>query len=99
MKRPENVKKLQTFMGFIQYLSKFIPNLSDISAPLRKLLEKDTFWHWDFEQLSAFALLKEKVTNAPVLRFYNPKMDLTLSVDASSKGCYKKISLLLLREL
>ena len=48
MKHPENVKELQTFIGFIQYLSKFIPNLSEISAPLRKLLEKDTLWHWDF---------------------------------------------------
>ncbi|KAL7881430.1 hypothetical protein AOLI_G00082780 [Acnodon oligacanthus] len=29
------------FMGMIPYLSKFIPNLSEISAPLRKLLEHD----------------------------------------------------------
>ena len=31
-------------------------------------------------------LLKEKVSNAPVLRYYDPKKDLVMSVDASSKG-------------
>jgi len=37
---PTNTKELMTFMGFIQYLGKFIPNLPEISAPIRNLLEK-----------------------------------------------------------
>lgn len=38
---PENKQELQRFLGVVQYLAKFIPNLSDISAPLRKLPEKN----------------------------------------------------------
>ena len=86
MKRPENVKELQSFMGFIQYLGKFIQNMSQISAPLRVLLEKATSWHWNSEQEFAFNELKRQVTNAPVLRYYDSKQPLTLSVDSSSKG-------------
>ena len=86
MPPPTNVKELRTLLGFVQYLAKFIANLSEITAPLRQLLEKDIQWHWDSEQQSAFELLKEKVSNAPVLRYYDPKKDLVMSVDASSKG-------------
>lgn len=33
---PQNKQELLRFMGTIQYLAKFIPNLSDISAPFKK---------------------------------------------------------------
>lgn len=33
---PEDQAALQRSTGLLQYLSKFIPNLSDLSAPLRK---------------------------------------------------------------
>ncbi|VDH93047.1 Hypothetical predicted protein [Mytilus galloprovincialis] len=86
MSKPECVKDLQTFMGFIQYLGKFMPNMSTVSAPLRTLLEKNTAWHWDEKQETSFQKLKEMATNAPLLQYYNPNKPLTLSVDASSKG-------------
>ena len=72
--------------GFIQYLGKFMPNMSTVSAPLRTLLEKNTAWHWDEKQETSFQKLKEMATNAPLLQNYNPNKPLTLSVDASSKG-------------
>ena len=73
-------------MGMIQYLAKFIPNLSEVSAPLRKLLENDTAWHWEEEQKQSYEQLKKLVTNAPTLKFYDVKAPVTLSVDASSEG-------------
>ena len=39
MPPPTNVKEIQTLLGFVQYLGKFIANLSEIIAPLRQLLE------------------------------------------------------------
>ena len=42
MRSPTNKEELQRFLGMATYLSKFIPNYSDISAPLRVLLEKNT---------------------------------------------------------
>ena len=57
LKIPENKEELQRFLGMTTYLSKFIPNYSQTSAPLRTLLEKDCEWHWE-EQNVAFSALK-----------------------------------------
>ena len=44
---PENKNELQRFLGMINYLGKFVPNLSANTENLRKLLEKDTEWYFD----------------------------------------------------
>ena len=44
MNQPQTVRRLMTFLGFIQYLGKFMPNMADISAPLRKLTQRDVEW-------------------------------------------------------
>ena len=86
MPKPTNVTELQSFLQFIQYLAIFITNLSEVTAPLRQLLEKDISWHWNEAHEAAFNKLKDLVANAPVLRYFDVKQPLTLSVDASSKG-------------
>ena len=45
MEEPKDISELQTLMGLVQYLGKFIPNLSEVTAPLRKLQEKAVLWH------------------------------------------------------
>jgi hypothetical protein len=54
MTKPSNTKELKTFLGFIQYLAKFLPNMAEVSAPLRKLVEKNTAWHWKSNKKIAF---------------------------------------------
>ena len=66
---PTNKTELQRFLGMVNYLGKFLPNLSDVSAPVRKLLEKDVEWCFDAPQIKAVQELKEVVTNKPVLKF------------------------------
>lgn len=38
MQVPDDAKSLRRFLGMVTYLSKFIPQLSEAAAPLRKLL-------------------------------------------------------------
>ena len=86
MKAPTNKKELQTFLGFVQYLAKFLPNMSDVSAPLRQLLHKEVEWHWENEQEKSFQTLKKMCTNAPVLAYFDETKPIVLTVDSSSKG-------------
>ena len=41
MKQPENNKELQSFLGLCQYLTKFTPELANLSEPLRFLTRKN----------------------------------------------------------
>ena len=46
MPSPKNVKELRKFLGMINYLAKFIKNLSDEAMILRELDHKEVEWEW-----------------------------------------------------
>ena len=66
MPEPEDKAGLMRFLGMLQYLAKFVPNLSEESAPLRTLLDSKVAWHWETEQQKSFEKLKQLVSSAPV---------------------------------
>ncbi|KAK9695540.1 hypothetical protein QE152_g32505 [Popillia japonica] len=41
---PTNKKELQCFLGMVNYLNKFLPNLSTVSEPLRLLTYEKSLW-------------------------------------------------------
>ena len=86
MPEPTSKKDVQRFMGMIQYLSKFITNLSEKSRPLRDLLKKDTPWQWNHEQRTAFRELKKACCEPPVHKYYDVDKRVTISADSSQSG-------------
>ena len=86
MPKPTDVPGIQRLIGFVNYLSKFLPRLSEVCEPLRKLMAKEVEWHWTEHQEQAFEKIRQLVTEAPVLRYYEPKEELTLQSDASQTG-------------
>lgn len=86
MPRPQNKKDVQRFNGMVTYMGKFIPNLSEKMAPLRQLTEKNVEWEWNHEHENAWAELKTLLTQAPVLKFYDPARPIKISSDASQSG-------------
>ena len=82
MPAPTDRTGIQRLLGMIQYLSKFLPHLSDMTKPLRDLTPKDVEWRWGNGQDSALRHIKEAVTRTPVLRYYNLEDEVTLQCDA-----------------
>ena len=46
MPKPANLKELQTFLGKVQYLSKFSPRIAEIAEPLWDLMKKHAPYAW-----------------------------------------------------
>lgn len=65
------------------YLSKFIPQYSDMTGPLRQLIHHDVEWHWHDVHEAAFNKLKGALTNPPVLQFFGSSRPVVISADAS----------------
>jgi len=86
MPEPGNVKELQTFLGMSNYLSRFTPRLSSLSTPLRDLCNKDSEFQWGPEHHKAFTDVKEEISRATNLQFYESKKQLILQVDACTRG-------------
>ena len=86
MKAPTNIDELRRFLGMVNYLAKFLPNLCNAVQPLANINKKDTPWTWSETQQTAFDNIKGLVSNTPVLSFYDPNKDLTLENDTSNYG-------------
>ena len=82
-KPPETVKGVQSFLGFANYYRTFIPEFAKISIPLADLTRKDTPFVWTHREQAAFQLLKQRFTQAPVLRDWDPDRPTYLEADCS----------------
>ena len=86
MPKPQDVEGVQRLNGFVNYLAKFLPKLSDVMEPIRRLTRKETPWNSSLEQDQVFAHVQRLVTEVPVLCYYDPSLDLTIQCDASQGG-------------
>ena len=86
MPPPSDVAGMQRFLGMVQYLSKFVPHLSDLTQPLRQLTQKSTTWNWTEDAQHAFNRIKAELSAAPVLQYYSLEKEVSLQCDASQSG-------------
>ena len=86
MPRPTDKTGVQRILGTLNFLHKFIPNMSELTAPLRSLLVKGVEFSWSFEQEGAMKKIISVLTSSPVLGFYDSKKDIVLTSDASQHG-------------
>ena len=87
MPTPSNKQDVKRVLGMVNYLQRFMPNLSEITAPMRDLLKEGNQFHWDEQvQGRSFEKMKEALSEAPLLKFFNPKEEVELQCDASERG-------------
>uniref|UniRef100_A0A0A9W3X7 RNA-directed DNA polymerase n=1 Tax=Lygus hesperus TaxID=30085 RepID=A0A0A9W3X7_LYGHE len=86
MKTPASVKDLQRFLGAVNFINKFIPSYSQVTAPLRELMKKNSKWEWTDRQQNAFTKIKKLVTKTPTLKIFNAQHEVVIQCDASQDG-------------
>ena len=86
MLTPTNMTELRRFLGMLNQLSKFAPNLADKTEPLRDLLIKTNTWIWGEAQQNCFKEVKQIITSTPVLALSNAGAETVVSTDESSYG-------------
>lgn len=92
--QPRSQKELQSFIGLSSYFRKFIQNFSTIARPLTDLLKKDKNFLFGEEEIIAFQTLKQKLSEHPVLRIFDPALETEMHTDA----CQIAISAILLQK-
>ena len=86
MSEPPDKKEIQRILGMIYYVPKLLKRLSKVTSPLRELLHKDVYWHWEDHHKKAFKKIKELITSETYLGFLDVSKPITVQVDASKSG-------------
>ncbi|XP_075530161.1 uncharacterized protein LOC142563495 [Dermacentor variabilis] len=86
MESPTDVAGVRRLLGMVNHLARFLPHISDVTAPIRALLNKSASWVWQHEQKAAFEKIKELLTSDRCMAKYHPSYATTVSADASSFG-------------
>jgi hypothetical protein len=68
---PQDATGMKRFLGMVQYLSKFLNKLSEMTKPLRKLTEDEMEWRLTLECQIAFDRITRTISTAPLLAYYD----------------------------
>lgn len=85
---PTTKKTLRSFLGMISFYRMFIPQASELTAPLSYLLRKNVRepLMWTKELAERFEKLKFTLCQHPVLKLPDPNIPFILRTDASNCG-------------
>ena len=88
---PKILKQLRSFMGCIHHLIKLIPNLAELSEPLRPLLSKantksQNRLDWKEQHTVLFNKIKERIKNITENKHFDTSKQTRVRCDASKKG-------------
>ena len=91
MPAPTEISHVHTLLGMAKYSAKFMPELSQVTEPLRQLIQHcnkngDSNFKWDAGHQAAFDKIKKMLSEAPLLRYYSLNEHIEIQCDASSHG-------------
>ena len=83
MPAPGSKKELRRFLGMINYMGKFIPDLAQKTSIVRDLLKERNEWQWLPEHQKCFNDLKLGCSSQPTLVYYDVRKPVKISCDSS----------------
>ncbi|KAH9298369.1 hypothetical protein KI387_030051, partial [Taxus chinensis] len=64
---PSHKKALQSFLGRINFVRRFVPDFAALVKPITKMLKKSMAFKWTAEGKESFEAIKEAISQAPTL--------------------------------
>ena len=86
MQSPKDKKQLTSFLGQINYLNKFSPQLAALTTLLCDLISTKNDFTWSSHQQRVFVKVKEEIWKTTILRYFDLKEPIVLQTDASTAG-------------
>ena len=83
---PKDISQLRSFLGLANQLGFFVPELAQLTLPLRNLLKKDIQFLWLEEQAKAFQQTKDILTSEHLVKPFDPSLKTELLTDAARLG-------------
>ena len=85
---PRNYLDVQHFLGLVQYLAPFLPNVASYTAPLSRMVKNGQSFEWRPIHQSCFDTIKPLTVSSLVLKPIDPTKDEPIWVicDASVSG-------------
>ena len=84
MPAPKNKTKLASFLGMCNYVSMYVPHLSDVTSTLRELNRKNVNFTWNATYDKTFRQIH--VVNAVTLKYFEPQTPIVIECDTSGVG-------------
>lgn len=78
--RPENLANCRSFLGLVNFVGQFIPNLATKADPIRQLTHAGVVYKWGEAQQSAFNRIDGIMSKAETLAHFDPGAATVLSV-------------------
>ena len=86
MPAPTDKKGVQRLLGMVNFVSRFA-HLSQVCAPLRDLIKDEIHFQWDPHiHGRCFNTIKDILSTAPALKYFDSTKPTTLQCDSSERG-------------
>ncbi|XP_062715815.1 uncharacterized protein K02A2.6-like isoform X1 [Aedes albopictus] len=83
---PATCEEVRSFLGLVNYVGAFIPDLATISFPLRELTKNKAVFKWNLEEQKAFDKLLKAISHIDRLSHFDPGLKTRVVADASPVG-------------
>ena len=83
---PQNVGEVRSWLGLVNFVACYIPDLASVSEPLRQLTKKGVEFVFGDEQRKSFQELKRRSCSTKRLAYFDPEAKTQLITDAEPVG-------------